>query len=435
MKKCNVAIIGCGTVGSSTAEILIKDKEAITERTGIEYNLKYIYTRDRSAADGIGIKDEVFAESFETIINDDEVDVVVELIGGTTAAYDFCIDSLKAGKSIVTANKALLAEKGESIFKTARENNATVGFEASCGGGIPVIRALYDGLAANENNAIYGIVNGTCNFILSEMITKGKKYEEVLAQAQADGLAEADPYLDVSGYDSAHKLAILSSLAFGKNVGHQEFPVQGIDNLELIDLKFGQELGYTIKLLAISEKKEDGLSLRVRPAFITKDHPLAWVSGSFNAVSVYSSRVGHTMYYGRGAGGNPTASAVVSDIISAGQGTESLRFNQMKIWPDVTEQAVLLPEETIEERYYIRAMVDNVPGVFAKIGKALEEEGISITSVLQKESRNPDIIPVVVTTGKTTQGNIKKALESLNNRPEIHNTYCISIVDEHEEWM
>ncbi|MBN2653060.1 MAG: homoserine dehydrogenase [Spirochaetales bacterium] len=433
MKKFNVAIIGCGTVGSYTADILIRDKDQITKRTGIEYNLKYIFAKDFQKGIELGITSDYFAQSFDTIINDKEIDLVVELVGGTTFAFDYSVQVLKAGKNLVTANKALLAKKGAELFKIARDNGVSVAFEASCGGGIPIVRALYDGLIANENRAIYGIVNGTCNFILSEMIDKGKKYDEVLKQAQADGLAEADPTLDVSGHDSAHKLAILSSLAYGKSVGVQEFPVTGINNLNLIDLKFGQELGYTIKLLAISEKREDGLSLRVRPAFISKDHPLAWVSGSFNAVSVYGSRVGHTMYYGRGAGGNPTASAVVSDIVSIGLGDS--RFGQLKIWPDLTEAATLLPEERIEERYYLRVMVDNVPGVFAKIGKIMENESISISSVLQKESRNPDIIPVVITTERTTQGNINKALESLKSTKEIHDTYCISIVDEHKEWM
>lgn len=432
MKKFNVAIIGCGTVGSYTADILLKDKEKLSKRTGIEFNLKYIFAKDFDKGIELGIDSKYFLDNFETIINDDEIDLVVELVGGTTFAYDYSVQVLEAGKHLVTANKALIAAKGTELLALARKNNVAIAFEASCGGGIPIIRALYDGLIANENQALYGIVNGTCNFILSQMIDEGKKYDEVLAQAQADGLAEADPTLDVSGYDSAHKLAILSSLAYGKNIGEQEFPVTGIDNLDLMDLKFGQELGYTIKLLAISENKKDGLSLRVKPTFISKSHPLAWVSGSFNAVSVYGSRVGHTMYYGRGAGGNPTASAVVSDIVSLGLG--DTRFADLKIWQDLTEEAVLLPEEQIEERYYLRIMVDNVSGVFAKIGKVLENEAISISSALQKESRNPDIIPVVITTEKTTLGKMNKAINEFKTIKEFHEIHCISIVDEHKEW-
>lgn len=436
MKKIfNVGIIGCGTVGGATANLLLEDQENLTKRTGITFNLKYIYTIDVEGALAQGFSKDLIAESYETLLNDPELDLIVELVGGTTFAKDYVKQALSAGKHVVTANKALLAKHGKELFAEARENNVAIGFEASCGGGIPVVRAIYDGLMANRLTALYGIVNGTCNYILTAMIEQGKSYDEVLKEAQQAGLAEADPTLDVNGMDSAHKLAILSSLAFGVHCDLNEIPVSGIDSLQLEDVKFGQEMGYTIKLLAIAEQKADGVSLRVRPAFISKDHPLAWVGGAFNAVSIYGNQVGHTMYYGRGAGGSPTASAVASDIVSTALGYNEGWFQQLQIWPDQTADAVQLPQDAIESRYYIRLEVEDKPGVFAEITNVLSDEGISITGAMQHESNGEERVPVIITTHTCSEGKIKKALAKLDNQPEIHNTCFISIVEEHQEFQ
>ncbi len=345
-----IAIIGCGTVGGAAAALLEEDREELSHKTGLPIRLKYIVDVDYTYAESLGLSSELFEKKLDRVLDDNEVKVVAELVGGTTTAREIVERCLEAKKHVVTANKALLAHHGPELFARARKNGVTLAFEASCGGGIPIVRALYDGLTANRIDALYGIVNGTCNFILTEMIQKGVSYSEALSDAQRTGLAEADPTLDVSGIDSAHKLTILASLAFQKRVSLEDIPVEGIDSLELSDVVFGRELGYIVKLLAVAQRTEGGISLRVRPAFIGTDHPLAWISGPFNAVSVYGHAVGHTMYYGRGAGGRPTASAVVADILSVALGSVPAAFTSLPIWPDQTQQTSPLPPDDIARR-------------------------------------------------------------------------------------
>lgn len=434
----NLAIAGCGTVGGAAAVLLTRDKESIRERTGVDITLKYIVDVDFSNARKLGLEEKLFSSDLEAVLADSDIHAVIELIGGTTVAREVAEKCLKAGKHVITANKALLAHYGSDLMAAARENGVSIAFEASCGGGIPIVRALYDGLSANRIEALYGIVNGTCNYILTAMTCKGQSYQEALTEAQESGLAEADPTLDVSGMDSAHKLAILGTLAFGKKVELNSIPAKGIDSLNLLDVAYGQELGYVMKLLAIARKLENGISCVVRPSFIGKDHPLAWISGSFNAVSVYGHAVGHTMYYGRGAGGSPTASAVVADVISVALGTIPALFKALNIWPDESAQADQLPPEQIQSRYYIRIMVEDKPGVFAKFASVLGEHGISISSVLQKEPADeatvPVIVPVVITTHKVAEGDLSRALEIINQFEEVQEPpVCINIIDEHEE--
>ena len=436
--QLGIAIIGCGTVGGAAAALLEEDREALSQKTGLSITLKYIVDVDFTYAESLGLSSDLFEKDLGRVLGDDEVKVVAELVGGTTLAGDIVKRCLEAKKHVVTANKALLAHHGPELFASARKNGVTLAFEASCGGGIPIVRALYDGLTANRIDALYGIVNGTCNFILTEMIQKGVTYSEALSDAQRTGLAEADPTLDVSGMDSAHKLTILASLAFQKRVNLEDIPVEGIDSLELSDVVFGQELGYIVKLLAIAQRTEGGISLRVRPAFIGTDHPLAWISGPFNAVSVYGHAVGHTMYYGRGAGGRPTASAVVSDILSIALGSVPAAFENLAIWPDQTEETNLLPTDDIESRYYLRLMVMDEPGVFARIAEILGAQRISLSSVLQKEPSAPKgetaIVPVVITTHTAREGNVRTALKALDSLDEVvEQSVCISILDEHEE--
>jgi homoserine dehydrogenase len=433
-----IAIIGCGTVGGAAAALLEEDREALSKKTGLPLNLKYIVDVDFTYAETLGLPSKLYEKELDRVLGDDEVQVIAELVGGTTTAKEIVERCLRAEKHVVTANKALLAHHGPELFALARKNGVTLAFEASCGGGIPIVRSLYDGLTANRIDALYGIVNGTCNFILTEMIQKGVTYSEALSDAQRIGLAEADPTLDVSGMDSAHKLTILASLAFQRRVNLEDIPVEGIDSLELSDVVFGQELGYIVKLLAVAQRTEGGLSLRVRPAFIGTDHPLAWISGPFNAVSVYGHAVGHTMYYGRGAGGRPTASAVVSDILSVGLGSVPAAFENLAIWPDQTEETSLLPTDDIESRYYLRLMVRDEPGVFARIAEILGAQRISLSSVLQKEPSAPEgetaIVPVVITTHTAREGNLRTALKALDSLDEVvERSVCISILEEHEE--
>ncbi len=433
-----IALIGCGTVGGGTAVLLTRDAEFLKGKTGLPLRLQYIVDKDFTHARSLGLNEALFENDLEKAINDPEVGIVVELIGGTTIAGEIIKKALRAKKDVITANKALLAHRGEELLTTARENGKTLSFEASCAGGIPIIKAITEGLTANRIDALYGIVNGTCNYILTEMVQKGKSYAEALADAQRDGLAEADPTLDVSGLDSAHKLAIMAALAFGRKISFDSIPVEGIDLLESTDVIFGQELGYIVKLLAVAQRLDDGISLRVRPAFIGTDHPLAWISGPFNAVSVYGHAVGHTMYYGRGAGAFPSASAVVSDIISTALGTVSPLFNSLAIWPDRTEPAQQLPIERTKGRYYLRLMVKDRPLVFAAIAEIVGNLGISISSVLQKEptegSHGEAVVPVVITTHTANEGDMKSALKLLDDLDAVvSKTVCISIIDEHEE--
>ncbi len=437
-KEFGIAIIGCGTVGGATAALLTESATLISERSGMTLTLKYIVDVDFTHAEEIGLSESLFEKDLEKVLADPDIHIAVELIGGTTTAKTVTARCLEAGKHVVTANKALIAHFGTELLTIARENDVCLAFEASCAGGIPIVRALYDGLIANRIDALYGIVNGTCNYILTAMTQNGQSYNDALGEAQRDGLAEADPTLDVSGMDSAHKLAILGSLAFGRKVDLEAIPVSGIDTLALQDVVFGRELGYIIKLLAIAKRMEKGLSLIVRPAFIALEHPLAWVSGPFNAVSVYGHAVGHTMYYGRGAGGSPTASAVVSDIISVALGTIPLLFKTLNVWPEESKPAVQLSSMDIHSRYYIRLMVEDKPGVFAKFASVLGSHGISISSVLQKEpaegSTGPVAVPVVITTHEVPEGDLVSALQEINTFPEVKEpAVCINIIDEHEE--
>ena len=436
-KKIGVAVVGCGIVGGATARLLINDKELLKSRTGIELELKYIVDVNFSKAQEMGLDSALYETNIDKVLDDPEIGICVETVGGTTIAKDITEKILNAGRQVVTANKALLALHGPDLMAIARKNGTAIGFEASCGGGIPIIRALCDGLSANRIDAFYGIVNGTCNYILTEMIQKGQSYADALAEAQKDGLAEADPTLDVTGGDSSHKLAIMAALSFGKHIKYDKLSVHGIDTLDLDDVNYGAELGYIVKLLAIAQRKKDGLSLRVAPAFISKEHPLAWVSGPFNAVSVYGSNVGHTMYYGRGAGGSPTASAVVADIISAAMGITKLQFDTMKIWPDQTEQAVQLPVEDFEGKYYVRAMVADEPGMLSKLSAILADHNISIASALQKApaAGSSSAVSIVITTYSTNEGNIKKALSLIEKLDGVKGKpVYIGIVDEHEEF-
>jgi homoserine dehydrogenase len=437
-KNIGIAIVGCGTVGGAVAVMLTRDKELLEERTGLSLRLKYIVDQKFDHALRLGMDKSLFQKNLDTALKDPEVSVVAELVGGTTIAKTIIEKALAAGKHVVTANKALVAHAGPELMALARKNEVTLSFEASCGGGIPIIRALYDGLLANRIDALYGIVNGTCNYILTQMIQKGRSYKEALLEAQRDGLAEADPTLDVSGMDSAHKITILASLAFGKKVDLAAVPVTGIDTLQTLDVEYGNQLGYVVKLLAVATRLDGGLCLRVRPVFISREHPLAWVSGPFNAVSVYGHATGHTMYYGRGAGGNPTASAVCADMISAALGTHKAVFDNLRIWADKAPKAKQVPTDEIVSRFYLRFMVNDTVGVLAKLAAALGKHSISIASVLQKEmpenTSKDAIAPVVIITHKAKEKNVKKALAVIRSLDVVlEEPVCIHIMDEHGE--
>ncbi len=432
-----IAIVGCGTVGCATGSLLTRDAEILASRGGLNLQLRHIVDVDFTAAGEAGLSEELFQPDLEKALADESVGVVVELVGGTGIAKTIIERGIRAGKHIVTANKALLAHHGAELCALARRQGVCIAFEASCAGGVPIIRALTGGLLANRIDALYGIVNGTCNYILTAMMQRGQSYGDALAAAQNRGLAEADPALDVKGIDSAHKLAILASLAFGERVDFDAISVTGIDSLQLCDVRYGQELGYTIKLLAIATRQADALSLKVSPAFIHTQHPLAWVSGSFNAISVYGHTTGHTMYYGRGAGGMPTASAVVADLMSVAMGTAQIEFAQLRLWPDLSSPAVQLPITDARSQYYIRVMCDDHPGVLARIATLLANHGISLLSVLQHEPPagiKANLVPLIIATHEAQYADVAAALAEIDALKAVEApSVCIPIVDEHPE--
>ncbi|MBS3734179.1 MAG: homoserine dehydrogenase [Phycisphaerae bacterium] len=437
-ERFGVALVGCGTIGGATATLLTRDADLLGRRMAPALALRHVVDVDFAHARQLGLDEALLTDNLDAALGDEEVGAVVELVGGTTVARKIVEQALRAGKHVVTANKALLAHHGAELYALARDRGVCIAFEASCAGGIPIVRALTDGLIANRIEALYGIVNGTCNHILTAMTWQDVSYADALAEAQRDGLAEADPTLDVSGTDSAHKLAILASLAFGRNVDFDAIPVTGIDELSLTDVVYGRELGYVVKLLAIAQQHDEGISLQVRPAFITQEHPLAWVAGPFNAVSVYGHATGHTMYYGRGAGGMPTASAIVADLAAVAMGTAPRTFAQLPIWPDRSPAARQLPPDAARMRYYLRVTALDRPGVLAQIAAVLGNRDISIYSVLQRESEYAaepaPHVPVIITTNQAEEGKVRKALAEIDALDVIEpGSICIGIVDEHPE--
>jgi homoserine dehydrogenase len=437
-KRYGVALIGAGTVGGAVAQQIRAEADMILAKTGVRPVLLRVVEKNLARVRELGIPESLVCPLDEALA-DPKVDIVVELVGGTGFARTAIEAALRAGKPVVTANKALLAESGPELFALARQKGLWISFEASCEGAVPIIRALLDGVVANRIDALYGIVNGTCNHILTAMSRAGQSYAEALADAQRAGLAEADPSLDVKGLDSAHKLAILASLAFGQGVRDGSFPVSGVDSLDVKDLRYGAELGYVVKLLAAAERRPEGLSLRVRPHFISLDHPLAWVSGAFNAVSVYGHSSGHSMHYGRGAGGLPTSSAILSDIVSSALGTAKILFSSLRLFPDQCPEAVLLDPDANVSRYYLRLNVADVPGVLGKVAGILGDHGISISSALQKEAGRGEgasnAVAVVVTTHEALEGSMRRAQAEIAALKEsAAPPVAIPIMDEYREF-
>ncbi len=431
-KIVKVGLVGFGTVGCGVAKLLLEEADSIAARTGLRLQLARVVDIDTASARPVKLPKGVLTDDLDKLLKDDSVRIAVELVGGTTVAKQIQLKMLKAGKDVVTANKALLAEHGNELYKAARQNGRCIAFEASCAGGIPIVSGIRTGLAANNITAMYGIVNGTCNYILSNMTNKDKDFAEALSQAQQRGYAEANPALDISGGDSAHKLAILASIAFGCEISLDDIYVEGIAGISKDDIRYGGEMGYVLKLLAIGEKgKDNRISLRVHPSFIVKGNPLAGIDGSFNAISLFGSAVGQVMYYGRGAGMMPTASAVVADIIDVALGNSATIFNHLQLKPR-SETAPLIEKisDTVS-RFYIRLMVKDQPGVFAQIGKILAENAVSISGVLQREGSGPDnTVPVVIATHPNKQSKITTTLEGLDKLDTVcSKPVCVRIVD------
>ena len=433
-KTFGIALLGCGIVGGGVASILLDQRELLRQRTGLNFDLKHVIVRDPKKADrrrGLAIGTDAMAA-----INDPKVDIVVELIGGTSVASEYIQAALKAGKPVITANKSLLAARGPELFSLARQHSTCIAFEASCGGGIPIINALTHGLIANRIDALVGIVNGTCNFILTQMTRNGWSYAQALAEAQKLGFAEADPTLDVSGRDAAQKLAVLAGLAFNTRIQESDIFIEGIDKLQDQDFKLARELGYVIKLLAIAERVDSTrLVLRVHPTLVHQSDVLAEVSGSFNAVSVYGNAVGHALFYGRGAGRMPTASAVVADIINVALGVTQLGFKQLNIYPDSAPEVDVVPTAELNSRYYLRLVARDQPGVLAQITTILSNQKISLSAIMQHEVNHGQFVPIVITTHLAKEGSVQKAIKEINASPAMAGpAVCLRIIDQPREF-
>ena len=431
-KIVKVGLVGFGTVGSGVAKLITEEADLIAAKIGIKLELACVVDLDTTSPRPVKLPEGILTSDFNRLLNDDSIQIGVELVGGTGVAKQMQLQMLRKGKDVVTANKALLAEHGSELYNVAHQNNRCIAFEASCAGGIPIISGIRTGLAANNITAMYGIVNGTCNYILSNMTSKNEEFSEALAKAQKKGYAEADPTLDISGGDSAHKLVILASMAFGCEIKLDDIFVEGIESVSKDDIRYGGEMGYMLKLLAIGQKDENNrISLRVHPSFIAKNKSLARVDGSFNAINIFGSAVGELMYYGRGAGMMPTASAVVADIIDVALGNSATIFRHLRLKPREEVAPLIDKIGNLVTRFYIRLMAKDQAGVFAQIGKILAEHAISISGILQHEGKGPDnTIPVVITTHPTQQSKVTAALEGLHKLDTIcSKPVCIRIVD------
>lgn len=420
MKEVNVGICGLGTVGGGTFNVLERNAKLITGRTG--FNIRVARVATRTPRTDIDLGEIPFSTDVFDVVNDPSIDVLVELIGGFDTARELVLAAIENGKHVVTANKALIAVHGNEIFAAAAKKNVIVAYESGVAGGIPVIKAVREGLAANRVDWIAGIINGTGNYILTEM-RAGREFAEVLKEAQELGYAEADPTFDVEGIDAAHKLTILASAGFGVPLQFEKAYTEGISDITPYDIVHAEALGYRIKHLGIARRREGGIELRVHPTLVPRSHLIAQVDGVLNAVLVDGDAVGQTMYYGPGAGDEATASAVIADIIDCARAVASSsnqRVPYLGFEPEAMEDLPVLSMEDIQSAYYLRITALDHPGVLAKIASVLSEHGINIESIMQKESELKDgRIPVIILTHTVQERQINRAIEELEALSDI----------------
>jgi homoserine dehydrogenase len=415
LKPVKVGICGLGTVGSGTFNVLERNAAEIARRAGRGIEVAQIAARRPNPKCDTG-DTPITADIFD-VANNPEIDIVVELIGGYTLARELVLKAIENGKHVVTANKALIAVHGNEIFARAREKGVIVAFEASVAGGIPVIKAIREGLAGNQINWLAGIINGTGNFILTEMREKGRTFEDVLAEAQELGYAEADPTFDVEGIDAAHKLTILASIAFGVPLQFEKAYTEGISRLTTDDVNYAEALGYRIKHLGVARSTASGIELRVHPTLIPADRLIANVNGVMNAVMVNGDAVGSTLYYGAGAGMEPTASAVVADLVDVARALTTdpnNRVPHLAFQPDSLSAHPILPISACESAYYLRIQAKDHPGVLAQVATILSERGINIESIMQKEAEEHDgLVPMILVTHRVLEKRIDDAIAAL----------------------
>jgi homoserine dehydrogenase len=415
-----VGIAGLGTVGAGTFKILSQNREILAARCGRDMVVTAVSARDKSKHRGIELAGIAWCDDAAALAGRDDVDVIAELIGGADGAAKSLVEAaIQNGKHVVTANKALLAHHGTALALGAEAKGVTLAFEAAVAGGIPIVKAMREGLAANNITRVYGILNGTCNYILSEMRESGRDFEDVLAEAQALGYAEADPAFDIDGVDAAHKLALLTSLAFGCEVGFDDVHVEGIRAISPLDIRFAEELGYRIKLLGLASRTGKGIEQRVHPCMVPLKAPIAHIEDVFNAVVADGDNVGTTLYEGRGAGAGPTASAVVADLtdIARGRGTPTFGIPAKQLTP-----LRAAPMSSHVGCYYVRLMVVDKPGVFAEIAGALHDHQVSMEAILQR-GRDPGVaVPVVLTTHETKEAAMLATLAAIEKSDAVVET-------------
>ncbi len=419
MESVKVGLLGIGTVGSGTWNVLKRNQAEIKGRAGREIKITMVADRNVERAREVTNGECEVVEDASRIVTSPDIDIVVELIGGYDAAKDLVLKAIENGKHVVTANKALLAVHGNEIFRAAQEKGVTVAFEAAVAGGIPIIKALREGLTANRIEWVAGIINGTTNFILSEMREKGLSFEAVLKEAQALGYAEADPTFDIEGVDAAHKATLMSAIAFGIPVQFDKAYVEGITRLDSLDIRYAEQLGYRIKLLGITRRMPNGIELRVHPALIPASRLIANVEGAMNAVLVNSDAVGQTLYYGKGAGSEPTASAVIADLVDIAR-VEAIdpeqRVPHLAFQPDAMSNTPILPMSEVTTSYYLRMKVKDQPGVLADITRILADLNISIDAFLQKEPLEGEtLVDIIILTHRTQEKNINAAIGKIEN--------------------
>ncbi len=437
MKTFHIGLLGCGTVGTGVAKILLENADLLRARVGAGINLKRVADIDLETDRGIRFEEGVLTTDAQSVVNDPDIDIVLEMIGGETIARELILESISTGKHVVTANKALLAGHGTTIFQAAARKGVDLAYEASVGGCMPIVKTLRESLVGNRITGMTGILNGTCNYIFTKITEEGIPFDAALSDAQAKGYAEADPTLDVEGLDTAHKLTILTAIAYGTEICLEDVFIEGISDITPMDIQFAAQFGYTIKLLAISKDLGGRIEARVHPTMIPFDNPLSNVKGTLNAITVAGDAVGSIMLYGHGAGMMPTASAVVSDTVDLVRNLltgATGRVPVLSYQRDRIQKIPILPIDNIETQYYFRLSVLDRPGVLSTISGILGNHGISIKSVHQKGRKAGGSVPIVMVTHLARESNVKKAISEFANLDVVREKpVLIRIEDENDE--
>jgi homoserine dehydrogenase len=434
MKTINVGLLGCGTVGTGVAKLLVDSRQVIRERLGASLNLKRVADIDIETDRGIQFDEGVLTTDANALVNDPDIDIIIEMIGGEAIAKELILKAIANGKQVITANKALLAGQGNALFKAAEEKGVDLAFEAAVGGCMPIIKSIRESLVANRIHSMTGILNGTCNYILTKITDEKRPFEDALSEAQAKGYAEADPALDIDGIDTAHKIAILTALAYGTEINLVDVYIEGISKITPLDVEFAEHFGYRIKLLAISKRKGDKIEARVHPTMIPFDNLLSNVNGTVNAIMVSGDAVGDIMLYGRGAGMMPTASAVISDAVDIARnllaGT-TRRVPALSFQSNRLQNIQIMPMNEIVTHYYFRFEALDRPGVLSKISGILGSHDISIQSVQQKGRKTDGSVPVVMVSHLAKEADVQEAIAEINDLDVVgEKTVLIRIEDE-----